>query len=52
MNPGYVKDEDEYEISKFLIEKFACSNAVLEVVGDYTIVIERIIHFLRGHVYT
>ena len=52
MNPGYVEDEDEYEISKFLLEKFVCSNTVLEVVGDYTIVIERIIHFLRRHVYT
>jgi hypothetical protein len=34
------------------LEKFVCSNTVLEVVGDYTMVIERIIHFLRRHVYT
>ena len=27
-------------------------NAVLEIFGDYTIVLERIIHFLRRHVYT
>ena len=52
MNPGYVEDEEEYEISKFLLEKYVCSHAVRDVVGDYTIVIERIIHFLRRHVYT
>ncbi len=27
MNPGYMEDEDEYEISEFLFEKFICLQA-------------------------
>ena len=51
MNPGYVEDEDEYQISKFLLEKFICSNVVHEIVGEHSWVIGKIIHFLRKHVY-
>ena len=52
MNPGNVEDEDEYEISKFLLEKFVCSQAVQEIVGDNKFLIPKIISFLRKHVYT
>jgi hypothetical protein len=35
MSPGNVDDKYEYKISKFLLKKFICSQAVLDVVGDY-----------------
>ena len=34
------------------LEKFICSQAVLDVVGDYRFVLTKIIQFLRKHVYT
>jgi hypothetical protein len=37
MNSGNV--EDKYEISKFLPEKLICSQAVLDVVGDYCVLV-------------
>jgi hypothetical protein len=51
MNPGNVEDEDEYEISKFLLKNFICSQAVLDIVGDYRFVLTKIIQFLQKHVY-
>ena len=46
-----IEDEDEYKISKYLLEKCICSNAVLDVVNEYHFVIAKIIHFLRKPVY-
>ena len=33
MTPGNVEDKEEYEISKYLLEKFICSQTVLDIVG-------------------
>jgi hypothetical protein len=52
MNPGNVEDEDEYQVSKCLLEKFICSKAVLEVVDRHMFIIVKIQKFLRQHVYT
>jgi hypothetical protein len=52
MNPGNVEDKEEYKILKFLLEKFICSQAVLDIVGNYQFVLTKIIHFLIRHVYT
>jgi hypothetical protein len=52
MNPGNVEDDDEYQVSKCLLEKFICSQAVLEVVDGNSIIIVKILKFLRLHVYT
>jgi hypothetical protein len=52
MNPGNVEEDDEYQVSKCLLEKFICSQAVLEVVDGNSIIIVKILKFLRLHVYT
>jgi hypothetical protein len=52
MTPGNVEDEEEYEISKYLLEKFICLQTVLEVVGEHWFLVYKVIKFLRGHVYT
>ena len=36
MIPGYVEDEDEYNISKHLLEKFVCLIPVLGIVDGNT----------------
>jgi hypothetical protein len=52
MTPGNVEDNEEYEISKYLLEKFICSQAVLNVVGEHRFLVYKIIKFLHEHVYT
>lgn len=52
MNPGNVEDNDEYQVPKCHLEKFICSEAVLEVVDGNSIIIVKILKFLRLHVYT
>jgi hypothetical protein len=47
-----VEDDDEYEIYKYLLEKFLCSQTVLDVVGGHRFLVYKVIKFLRGHVYT
>jgi hypothetical protein len=47
MTPGNVEDEDEYEISKHLLEWFICSQAVLDIVGEHRFIISTIIHFFE-----
>jgi len=51
MNPGNVEDKDEYQISKYLLEKFITSKTVLDAVEGNTFMIGRILKFLRCHVY-
>ena len=52
MTPGNVEDNEEYEISKYLLEKFTCSETVLDVVGEHWFLVYKVIKFLHGHVYT
>ncbi len=52
MTLGSVEDEEEYEISKYLLEKFICSQTVLDVVGEHWFLIHKVIKFLRSHIYT
>jgi hypothetical protein len=52
MTPGDVEDDEEYEISKYLLDKFICSQTVLDVVGEHWFLVYKVIKFLRGHVYT
>jgi hypothetical protein len=35
MTPGNMKDKEEYEISRYLLGKFICSQTVLDVVGEH-----------------
>ncbi len=51
MKPGYVEDEDEYNISKYLLEQFICSAAVLDAADGHQFMIVRILKFLRCHLY-
>ncbi len=53
MNPGNVKDDDEYTISKFLLEELiSSSKPVLTAANGDVYLIARILKFLRCHVYT
>ncbi len=52
MTPGNVEDKEEYEISKYLLETFTCSQTVLDVVGEHPFLVYKVIKFLRGNVYT
>ncbi len=52
MTPGNVKGEEEYELSKYLLEKFICSQTVLDVVGEHRFLVYKVIKFLRSHMYT
>jgi hypothetical protein len=52
MTSGNVEDNEEYEISKYLLEKFICSQTVLDVVGEHWFLVYKVIKFLHGYVYT
>ena len=52
MKPGYVEDKDEYNISKYLLEQFICSGAVLDAADGHQFMIGRILKFLQCHVFT
>jgi hypothetical protein len=52
MTPGNVEDEEEYELSKYLLEKLICFQTVLDVVGEHWFLVYKVIRFLRSHVYT
>jgi hypothetical protein len=52
MTPGNVEDEEEYELSKHLLEIFFCSQTVLDVVGEHRFPVFKVIKFLRSHMYT
>jgi hypothetical protein len=52
MTPVNVEDKEEYELSKYLFEKFKRSQTVLDVVGEHCFLIYKVIKFLRSHVYT
>ena len=51
MKPGYVEDEMEYKISKFLLMQFICSAPVLIAAEGQTHMIVKILRFLRGYVF-
>ncbi len=46
MSPGNVEDKEEYELSKYLLEKFICSQTVLDVVGEHWFLVYKVIKFL------
>jgi hypothetical protein len=50
MTPGNVKDKEKYELSKYLLEKFICSQIVLDVVGEHWFLVYKVIKFLRSYV--
>ena len=52
MTPGYVEDEDEYYISKQLLEKFVCSIPVSGIIDGNTAIVCSVLKFLKCHVYT
>jgi hypothetical protein len=52
MTPGYVEDEDEYYISKQLLEKFVCSIPVSGIIDGNTVIVCSVLKFLKCHVYT
>jgi hypothetical protein len=52
MMPGNVEDDEEYEISKYLLDKFLCSQTVLDVVGEHQFLVYKVIKFFawtRAH---
>jgi hypothetical protein len=52
MNSGNVEGDDEYTISKFLLEKFISSKPVFTAADGDVYLIARILKFLRCYVYT
>ncbi|KAL7525758.1 hypothetical protein ACHAXR_001148, partial [Thalassiosira sp. AJA248-18] len=50
MKPGYVENEDEYEISKYLLLKFISSTAALNAVDGKREIIVGILRWLKGYV--
>ncbi len=52
MTPGNVEDKEEHELSKYLLEKFICSQIVLDVVDEHRFLVYKVIKFLQSHVYT
>ncbi len=52
MTLGNMEDKEEYELSKYLLERLICSQTVLDVVGEHRFLVYKVIKFLRSHVYT
>jgi hypothetical protein len=52
MTPGNVEDKEEYELSKYLLGIFKCSQIMLDVIGEHQFLVYKVIKFLRSHVYT
>ena len=52
MKPGYVRDEDEYKISKFILLQFVCSAQVLAAAEGHVFMIIRMIRWLHFHMFT
>jgi hypothetical protein len=52
MTPVNMEDKEEYELSKYLLEKFIRSQTVLDVVGEHRFLVYKVIKFLRSHIYT
>ena len=51
MRPGYVEDQNEYEISKFILLQFICSAPVIAAAEGKIFMIVAIMKFLRFHVF-
>lgn len=51
MRPGYCENEEEYKISKHLLVQFVSSRYVLGVTGGNRVLVEKIINFIRNHVF-
>ena len=51
MTPSYVEDEDEYYISKQLLEKCVCSIPVSGIIDGKTAIVCSVLKFLKCHVY-
>jgi hypothetical protein len=52
MRPGYFEDEEEYIISKHLLEKFVSSLPVLGIAHGNALMVRCILKFLHVNVYT
>jgi hypothetical protein len=52
MTPGNVEGEEEYELSKYLLEKFICLQIMMDVVGEHRLLVYKVIKFLRSNAYT
>lgn len=51
MRPGYVEDDEEYKISKYLLLQFICSAPVFSAADSNMHIIICILRFLQGHVF-
>ena len=51
MKPGYVEDEDELKISKFLLLQFVCSAAFLRAASGQAELVMCTLRFLQCHVF-
>ena len=51
MKPGYVEDEDEYKISKYILLQFICSSAVFSALDGKLWIVVGILRFLQFHVF-
>ena len=51
MRPGYVENEEEYKISKYLLLQYVCSSTVLSAAEGKTFVIVQLLKWLRGYVF-
>ncbi len=52
MTLGNKEDKEEYELSKYLLEKFICLQIVLDVIGEHRFLVYKVIRFLWSHMYT
>ena len=51
MKPGYIEEENEYNISKQLLEKFVCSIQILVIIDGNAAIVCSVLRFLKCHVY-
>ena len=51
MKPGYVEDEDELKISKFLLLQFICSVAFMRAANGQAELVMCTMRFLQCHVF-
>ncbi len=50
MSPTYVEDEEEYNISKYLLLQFINSSSVLNACNGNKNLIQKFVHFVKNHV--
>ena len=51
MRPGYVEDEEEYKISKYILLQYVCSSTVYTAAEGNLFMIVKLLKWLRGYVF-